>query len=134
VNKLRDQDIKTIYDARGVLTVVNDTAIPFNTRRMFTVSNVPPAMVRGHHAHYECRQFLICANGLIQVDTDNGKEKQTIILKAGQGLELPPMVWASQKFTTAHSVLLVFCSHYFKDEDYICDYDEFLKLVNNKTK
>ena len=40
------------------------------------------------------------------------------------------MVWDSQVFTTGNDILLSICSTAYDREDYIEDFDEFLRIVN----
>ena len=46
----------------------------------------------------------------------------------GPALHLRSMVWASQHDFSADAVLVVLASRHFETDDYIRDYDTFLKL------
>ncbi len=42
---------------------------------------------------------------------------------------IPPMVWATQKYFESNSVLGVFTSEHYSENDYIHDYSDFINKV-----
>lgn len=125
---------KQFPDSRGALTVgefIKD--IPFAPQRYFLVFAVPANKVRGEHAHYQCQQFLICVKGQCTVLIDDGKNREEIVLDSpAKGLYLPPLTWGNQYQFSEDAVLLVFCSDYYDNNDYVRNYDDFHKLTNKK--
>ena len=104
---------------------------PFSIMRMFNVRSEINT-IRGRHAHRCCTQFLICTNGAIDVQCDDSIETRKYVLdKANYGLLIPPRIWAEQKYIQEDTVLTVLCDRPFDEDDYIRDYNEFLKYVNN---
>ena len=64
---------------------------------------------------------------------DDGSRRQDFVLdQPNIGFYMPPMTWGSQFNYSPDAVLLVFASHYYDPDDYIRDYDEFLKLAGPK--
>ena len=128
-------ELPLILDTRGSLSVGEfGKNIPFEVKRYFIVFDVPSGELRGEHAHRECHQFLVCVKGSCSVITDDGKTRQEFLLdKPNVGAYLPPMTWGEQFNYSSDAVLLVFASHYYDNEDYIRNYDEFLQLVKDKT-
>lgn len=62
---------------------------------------------------------------------DDGVHRDEIDLnRPNVGLHIPPMIWATQYKYTADALLLVLASDVYNADDYIRDYDEFLRLVN----
>jgi acetyltransferase-like isoleucine patch superfamily enzyme len=120
-----------ISDLRGKLTFAETPdSLPFVPQRFFLVYAVPGKDVRGEHAHKELHQFLICVNGSCAVVVDDGENRCEVALdRPTLGLHVPPMVWATQYKFTSDAVLLVLASDIYKAEDYIRNYDEFLRLV-----
>lgn len=118
-----------VPDLRGSLTVGEfERDIPFAPQRYFLVFGVPSRETRGAHAHKQCHQFLICVQGSCSVVADDGQRRTEVRLDAlDMGLYLPPMVWGIQYQYSADAVLLVFASHHYDAQDYIRDYDEFLR-------
>jgi UDP-2-acetamido-3-amino-2,3-dideoxy-glucuronate N-acetyltransferase len=123
-------DIPRFQDARGTLAVTEFTDdLPFRPVRQFVVTGVPAGAVRGQHAHRKLQELLICARGSFSVTLDDGHSRVTVPLDAkGPALHLRSMVWASQHDFSADAVLVVLASRHFETDDYIRDYDTFLKL------
>ena len=90
----------------------------------------PSKEIRGAHAHKRCHQFLICAKGSCSVVADDGENRQEFILnRPNFGVYLPPMVWGTQYKYSPDATLLVFASEYYDPDDYIRDYEVFVKLA-----
>jgi UDP-2-acetamido-3-amino-2,3-dideoxy-glucuronate N-acetyltransferase len=130
------QDMPVVPDLRGYLTVGEfEKHIPFVPKRYFIVYGVPTREVRGEHAHLSCHQFLICINGNCTVIADDGFNRVEVCLDSPhRGLYLPPLTWGIQYKYSADAILLVFASHHYDPSDYLRDYDEFLKYINNGDK
>lgn len=124
---------KHVIDMRGNLTEFGlERDLPFLPKRIFIVQNVPDSKVRGEHAHKECHQCLVCVNGFLSVIVDNGKEREEFFLnQPNEGLYLPPYIWGIQYKYSADAVLMVYASHAYDSDDYIRDYDQFLRDISN---
>jgi len=124
-------EMPQIMDLRGSLTFAEyDKSLPFIPRRFFLVFDVPSREVRGEHAHRECHQFLVCIKGSCSVVVDDGEKRTEVILnRPNLGLHIHPMVWATEYKYSPDAVLMVLASEIYKAEDYIRDYDQFLKEV-----
>ena len=120
-----------IVDLRGGLSFGEyDQHLPFIPKRYFVIYDVPSIEVRGEHAHREQHQFLVCLKGSCSVVLDDGKHRDEVLLASPQiGLYLPPMVWGIQYKYTPDAILLVLVSDVYDANDYIRDYDLFLKEV-----
>lgn len=116
-------------DLRGSLTATEFSGLPFAPQRLFTVFDVPSESVRGAHAHRECSQFLVCMAGTVSCLVDDGSAREEIRLEGAEvGLHISPMIWGTQWKYSRDAVLLVLASHAYAADDYIRDYEEFLKL------
>lgn len=131
VNGVRLVSLPKVTDIRGSLTVGEfERSVPFPAKRYFLVFDVPSVETRGEHAHRACHQFLICVRGDVTVMADDGRHREQYVLdRPDRGIHLPPMTWGTQYKYSPDAVLLVFASHYYDPNDYIRDYDEFLRLV-----
>jgi hypothetical protein len=97
------------------------------------VFDVPSKEIRGEHAHRHCHQFLICIKGSCSVVVDDGRTRAEVLLnRPNLGLHVQPLVWATEYKYTPDAVLLVLASDVYKAEDYIRDYDLFLKEIGSK--
>lgn len=123
-----------VPDLRGSLSVGEfEREIPFIPKRYFLVFDVPTAETRGEHAHIECKQFLVAVRGSVSVVADNGRMREEFTLDhPSLGLYLPPMTWGIQYRYSADAVLLVLASAYYDDADYVRNYADFLRLVEQQ--
>lgn len=127
-------DLRKISDPRGNLTVIEGNRdVPFDIKRVYYLYDVPGGESRGAHAHKALNQLLIAANGSFSVTLDDGKEKVTYNLKRSYyGLLIVPGIWRDLDDFSSGSVCLCLASEHYKMEDYIRDYDEFLKYKGNE--
>jgi serine acetyltransferase/dTDP-4-dehydrorhamnose 3,5-epimerase-like enzyme len=124
-------EMSSVVDLRGSLTFGEyDKHLPFIPMRYFLVYDVSSREIRGEHAHYQCQQFLLCIKGNCSVVVDDGENRVEVLLdRPNLGLLIPPMVWATEYKYSPDAVLLVMASDIYKAEDYIRDYDLFLKEI-----
>jgi len=125
-------ELPVVHDLRGKLSFAEiGKHLPFTPQRYFLVYEVPGKEIRGEHAHRECHQFLVCIKGAIQVMLDDGENRAVIELNhPNLGLYIPPIIWTSQYNYSSDAVLLVLASDTYKAEDYIRDYDEFMRVIH----
>jgi UDP-2-acetamido-3-amino-2,3-dideoxy-glucuronate N-acetyltransferase len=121
-----------VDDMRGALTFAEVPAhLPFDIQRFFLVFQVPSSEIRGEHAHKQLHQFFICVHGACSIVADDGTNRREFRLDTPTlGVHLPPMIWGVQYKHTADAVLLVFASAAYDADDYIRNYDEFLRLLD----
>lgn len=122
-------ELPKISDPRGNLTFAEaQSMIPFEIRRAYWLYDVPAGESRGGHAHKQLQQVLVALSGSFHVTLDNGKERETILLnRPWQGLVIEPGMWRIIDEFSSGSVCLVLASEHYDEEDYIYDYDEFLR-------
>ena len=93
----------------------------------------PAGESRGGHAHKECREFIIAVSGSFSVTLDNGHEKETFHLNhPWQGLLVETGIWRTLEDFSSGSVCLVLASEEFLEADYIREYDDFVRYIQNK--
>jgi dTDP-4-dehydrorhamnose 3,5-epimerase-like enzyme len=111
----------------GKLGVIHFQDLPFTPVRTYWLHDSSPALDRGLHAHKELHQFFACAQGKVEVELDDGRKKTTHVLdQDSDGIHIEPGLWRTIRTLTKDSVLLVFASHAYDEEDYIHDYEEYL--------
>ena len=131
------QVIKYVFqphgDERGMLIALEELKdIPFRIKRVYYMYNTIEGVVRGHHAHKSLEQILVCIHGSCKIRLDNGYEKKVIPLeKPYEGLYVGNNMWREMFDFSPDAVLMVLASELYNEEDYIRDYDEFLKFVSN---
>ncbi|MCF0218299.1 MAG: WxcM-like domain-containing protein [Muribaculaceae bacterium] len=117
------------HDPRGNLTAVEDCApIPFDIHRVYWLYDIPAGSERGGHSHKQQQEVLIAISGSFQVTLTDGVESVGITLnRPDKGLLIPTGIWRTIDNFSAGAVCLVLASAPFDENDYIRDYDEFLK-------
>lgn len=123
-------DLNKIFDPRGNLTVVEQMRnVPFEVKRVYWVYDVPSGEWRGGHAHKQCKEFIVAVSGSFDVTLDNGRGiKNTYHLNHPyQGLIVDTNIWRTLEDFSSGAVCLVLASELFEEEDYIREYDEFLR-------
>ncbi|MEM0135426.1 MAG: FdtA/QdtA family cupin domain-containing protein [Thermoplasmatales archaeon] len=125
-------NFKKISDPRGNLTVIESLKdIPFEIKRIYYIYDVPGGESRGGHAHRTLEQLIIAVSGSFDVKVDDGIKKKTFSLnRAYYGLLVPKMIWREMNNFSSGSVCLVLASDFYRENDYIRVYDEFLGAVN----
>lgn len=124
-------DLPKITDPRGNLTVAEGVdKVPFEIKRAYWVYDVPAGESRGGHAHKRLYQLVVALSGSFTVTLDDGHERQTVLLNhPWQGLLIETNTWRTLDDFSSGAVCLVLASEHFEEEDYIYDYDEFLRYV-----
>ena len=126
-------DSKT--DHRGSLYPFNlHEALSFNPKRLFFIRDVPAGTVRGHHAHINTTQVLLCVAGLIEVHMENETEKKVHRLFPGDYVLETPMTWTSMNFVTNDSILLVLSSEVHNEADYIRDIETYRNMLKKRAE
>ena len=131
------QVIKYVFqphgDERGQLVALEEFKdIPFHIKRVYYMYDTGDDVVRGYHAHKSLKQILVCIHGSCKIRLDNGREQKIIPLeKPYEGLYVSNVMWREMYDFSPDAVLMVLASEYYDEADYIRNYDEFLKYVNN---
>jgi len=114
---------------KGNLTAVgNGEEIPFDVRRIYYLYDVPAGESRGGHAHKGLFQLLVAASGSFDVLLYDGKIKRRLTVnRPYQGILIVPGIWRELDDFSSGAVCLVLASHEYDAEDYIREYEEFLK-------
>lgn len=123
-------------DERGKLVVVEGAMdIPFEIKRVFYIYGSDSQVIRGQHANRDSEFVLINVSGSSKVRMDNGFEEEVIELnRPRMGLYLPTMVWKDMYDFSEDSVLLVLANTHYDGNEYIRDYDEYLKEVGGSRR
>ena len=126
--------IPSFSDVRGDLSVLEfEKLLPFPVKRIFYTYGVDSSEVRGEHAHKVCEQFLIALHGSLHVIVDDGTKREEYVLDTPtRGLHLPSGCWGIQYKHSPDCVLLVLASRGYEPDDYIRDYNEFLRYKGIK--
>ena len=118
-------------DERGKLVVIEgEQTIPFSIQRVFYIYGSDSTVIRGQHANRESEFVLINVAGTSKVRITDGEEEFIVELnKPMMGVYIPKMIWKDMYDFSADSVLLVLASTHYDGEEYIRNYDEYLKVI-----
>ena len=130
-------DIKTVSssgETQGKLSFFEaERDIPFQIRRVYWIYGADVGTERGFHAHKDNYQFIFCPIGSIDIILNDGSETETVCLnEPSKGLVLWPGLWRRMVWREKNSVLCVAASDYYCEEDYIRNYDEYRKYIEDK--
>lgn len=111
-------NLKTLHDARGVLTVL-DNVVDFEIKRLFYIYAVDNSD-RGGHRHHDTHQAAICIQGSCSITNDDNKKIETFLMDSPEKcLILNPEDWHIMHDFSKDAILLVLASTAFDPKDYI---------------
>jgi dTDP-4-dehydrorhamnose 3,5-epimerase-like enzyme len=119
-------------DERGSLVSLEEQKnIPFPIKRVYYVFNTKDKVRRGFHAHKKLKQLAIVVKGSCSFLLDDGKEKIEILLdNPAQGLYIESFIWREMFDFSEDCVLMVLADAFYDEDDYVRDYELFLKMIN----
>lgn len=105
--------------------------VPFEIKRVYWTYFTPQDVIRGGHAHKELEQLIFAVSGTITLKTEDleGNTETFVLDYPTKGLYIPNLIWRDIHFTH-NAVLLCLASEHFSEEDYIREYDSYLKFKN----
>ncbi len=120
-------------DERGHLVIIEGMIdIPFRIERIFYMYGSDPDVVRGKHANRKSEFVLINVAGSSKIKVLDGKGNEIIYVlnRPHTGVYLPTMVWKEMYDFSQDSILLVLSNEHYDPHEYIRNYDEFVREVN----
>ena len=129
-------ELPKITDPRGNLTVAEQMKnVPFDIKRVYWTYDVPGGESRGGHAHKALYQLIVAMSGSFTVTLVNGWERKTVLLNhPWQGLLIKPGLWRTLDDFSSGAVCMVIASELFDLDDYIYEYEDFIKYVHKTDK
>lgn len=126
-------ELPKFLDSRGNLSFAEqNNHIPFEIKRTYWIYDVPGGECRGGHAFGDTEEFIVALSGGFDVIVDDGVEKKAFTLnRSYYGLYIPKGLWREMENFSTNSLALEFASTIYNPDDYIRDYDEYLKLKSN---
>lgn len=124
-----------IEDLRGNLSIIEQLKqIPFEIKRTYWIYDVPGGKDRGGHAYKENEEFIVALSGSFDVVLDDGENKQIFPLNRSYcGLYVPKGMWRTMSNFSTNSLALVLSATEYDENDYIMDYEEYLKWRKNSS-
>jgi len=126
-------NFEEIDDGRGFLDVFQKGVnIDFDLKRVFYSYNIDDKSRKGMHSNRKSEFLLISVACSCKVVVDDGYNREEFVLdKPSFGLYCDKMVWKEMYDFSQNNVLLVLSSEVYDKDEYIKDYDSFIKEVRN---
>lgn len=122
-----------IIDQRGNLSFIEGSRhIPFDIKRAYWIYDVPGGETRGGHAFKVQHEFIIALSGSFDVVVENGsgKKKKYSLNRSYFGLYVPSGYWRQMLNFSTNSIALVLASTVYDENDYIRDYEKYIKYIS----
>ncbi len=125
-------DFPALGDERGSLVALEaEKTVPFPIKRVYYIFGTNAGVSRGFHAHKKLQQVALCITGKCRMILDDGRQRNEVWLDSpNKGLIIGDLVWREMHDFSEDCVLLVLASEHYDEDDYIRNYDDFLKQVN----
>lgn len=129
-------ELPVVHDRRGNLTFIESNEhLPFEIQRVYYLYDVPGGESRAGHAHKTLEQLMIAVSGSFDVLLEDGFRSERVTLNRSYvGLYVPNFVWREIVNFSSGAVCLVLASLPFSEADYFRDYDEFLRMAQNRNQ
>ncbi len=127
-------ELNKIHDKAGNITAIeSDQNIPFGIKRIYYLYDVPAGAERGGHAHKDLHQLIIAGSGCFDVVLNDGINKKIVELnRPYYGLYILPGIWRELINFSAGAICLVVASETYDKNDYIRNYDQYLKIKKGR--
>lgn len=114
---------------KGDISVVEGyREVPFDINRIYYLYDVPGGENRGGHAHKNLYQFIVAVSGCFTVILDDVVQKKSFVLnRPYKGLLVKPGIWRTVEDFSSGSVCMVLASDYYDENDYIRNYNDYIK-------
>lgn len=131
-------EFQEMGDERGHLVVCEGEGqdVPFDIKRIFYIYGSDPEIVRGQHANRETEFVIINVAGSSKIKVQDGKGNEAVFIlnRPRTGVYLPRMIWKEMYDFSKDSVLLCLASEHYKPDEYIRNYEDFLKIIQENDR
>ena len=136
LNNVKMLEFRQMGDGRGHLVVAEGGGIdiPFDIRRVFYIYGSDKDVIRGQHANRKSEFVLINVAGESKVRVKDGEGNEVIycLNRPHTGVYIPCMIWKDMYDFSEDSVLLCLASTNYDPDEYIRNYDEYIKIIGKE--
>ncbi len=124
-------DLNSFGDARGKLIALEKGRnCPFDVKRVFYIFDTTENVVRGGHANRNSEFLFVPICGSCRIKIDNGYKTIDVLLNnPSKALYLDKMLWKEMYDFSCNAILLVLTNTTYDENEYIKNYDTYLKEV-----
>lgn len=128
--------LHNLADQRGSLISLEENKnVPFEIKRVYYIYGTKENVRRGFHAHKNLTQLIVAVHGSCRFLLDDGAQRKEVLLNTpATGLIIESNIWREMYDFSPDCVLMVLASDHYNENDYIRDYDEFLKMSRIEEK
>lgn len=121
-------NLSVFGDERGkLISLESNKNIPFEIKRVYWIFDTLPEQNRGAHSHKDLQQIVVAMDGACQFVLDDGNMREKVWLnRPDVGLYIGKNMWREMRHFSYGCKLIILASDYYKPEEYIRDYEEFL--------
>lgn len=129
MKEIKEKIVREIKSPGGSLSFFEfQKELSFEIKRIYYIYNFSEQNRRGFHAHKNLKQVMFCPYGKIEVEFDTGKEKEKYLLDSPTKiLVVEKGYWREFVSLEEGSILCVGASDIYDENDYIRNYDDYLK-------
>jgi len=122
--------MSTIQTKNGNSTFLPaQTELGFEIERVYFLHHLSAGSVRGDHAHKRLKQVIVPVFGSFSLKVNDGISEKIFQLGSNrEGLYIPEGIWRTLYDFSGDAMCLVFASDPYKEEDYIRDFDSYLRF------
>ena len=126
---IKEKIVREIKSPGGSLSFFEfQKELSFEIKRIYYIYNFSEQNRRGFHAHKNLKQVMFCPHGRIEVEFNNGKEKEKYLLDSPTKILIVEKgYWREFVSLEEGSILCVGASDIYDENDYIRNYEDYLK-------
>lgn len=115
------------------LALEGNKDVPFEIKRVFYIYGGDKNQIRGKHANRKSQFVLFNISGTSKVKViDENQLYRVYELDApNKGIYLPELVWKEMYDFSEDSVLMVLTNEFYDKDEYIRDFDEYVKIMQD---
>ena len=127
-------NLPKFLDDRGNLSFFEeDSHLLFRIKRTYWIYDVPGGEQRGGHAFRETEELIVSLSGSFDIVLNDGKDEWRFMLnRSYNGVLVPKMIWRTLENFSTNSLALILSSTDYSEDDYIRDWEEFIRMNRNK--
>jgi len=123
----------SVHGGGKLVAIEGNQDVPFDIKRIYYIHACNEQDRRGFHAHKNLRQVLFAIHGSCKLDLDDGQEKMAITLDSPfEGIYIDRPMWREIYHFTNDCILMVLASEHYAEDDYIRNYDDFIKFTKRE--
>lgn len=126
-------NFKVFGDERGKLISLESAPfVPFDIQRVYYIFDTHPDQVRGKHAHMSLEQVVVAMDGACEFVLDDGYTRESVWLnRPDVGLYIGQGLWREMRHFSYGCKLMILASDKYNENEYIRDYQTFIKTIRS---